>query len=122
MSTPFNRLCLFQVLQLQQRQEKFKDKLKQKALDNSCDECLKVFRNPQLLKIHKRNAHLKVRPHCDLCLKSFTTKRALNDHTENVHERKKPWYCKICGQTFRARVFLTDHYLEKHRDSEIILD
>ena len=121
-SVTWNYKNVLQARKLQERQDKFKSKHEKKIRDRKCDECGKVLKTPNLLDIHKRHAHLTVKPQCQLCAKSFTTKSGLSRHTKNIHERKMPWYCKICGKTFRAKAFLTDHYFEEHKDSQIVLD
>ena len=51
---------------------------------------------------------------CPTCQKCFTRPGPLNHHIRSVHQGKKTYKCKDCEE-----LFLTKHYLVKHRFEQV---
>lgn len=69
-----------------------------------CNQCLKKFNNPTVLKKHIRN-HAKVE--CQYCFKPLT-KKALKVHIDTVHLNIHSFHCE-CGKSFKHK-----HLLQRH--------
>ena len=46
---------------------------------------------------------------CDICGKDFKSNETLRSHVSAVHEKKKPWKCNKCGDTYKYRSGLDHH-------------
>ena len=96
-----------------QKSEKEIAKMKLKK-DKTCSICSKVFRNVNLLNIHKRK-HEKVTPFkCDICLTYFKKGDYLTKHKE-MHTSYK---CDLCIRYFADENKLTQHIQKRHNNTK----
>ena len=56
-----------------------------------------------------KKAKEKLRKVCEQCGKDFKTTSDLKVHVSSVHEKKRPWKCNKCGDTYRNRSGLLGH-------------
>ena len=89
-----------------------------------CDQCASIFRNPSILKQHKKRLHSEERSYvCNECDKGHVTKRELICHMA-VHTGKKAFpgfMCVECGKEFFHKIDLNDHQ-RSHEGINIVCD
>lgn len=79
-----------------------------------CHLCGKTFRTQASLLKHNRT-HTGERPFsCEFCDQRFTDKTPLLRHIASRHQEGRPYYCQVCGKTFKAAEQLRVH-VARHR-------
>ncbi|XP_044134284.1 telomere zinc finger-associated protein-like [Bufo gargarizans] len=79
-----------------------------------CHLCGKTFRTQASLLKHNRT-HTGERPFsCEFCEQRFTDKTPLLRHIASRHQEGRPYYCQVCGKTFKAAEQLRVH-VARHR-------
>ena len=82
-----------------------------RAKNYICEEedCSNTFSTSQGLKLHKRQAHLKIKYPCWECPYQATQLGNLKRHVKRVHENIKEHVCKTCGDQFTTKWGMIEH-------------
>lgn len=76
-----------------------------------CQYCEIILTQRKLLKEHIRTHHVSFK--CDHCGHDFDTIQKLDQHMW-VHSHKRPYFCKICQQTFSVLAYARLHISSVH--------
>lgn len=74
-----------------------------------CEECTKIFRHSYNFLRHQ-TIHTGIRPFfCHICGKSFRVSGGLQRHINEHHYGVKKYACEVCGKKFAAKATRDDH-------------
>ncbi|XP_055530928.1 GDNF-inducible zinc finger protein 1-like [Wyeomyia smithii] len=76
-----------------------------------CDICKKWLKNKLCLRKHMVQ-HSAVRHKCNQCDYSAVNMQCLRNHMRVQHTDLKPFACNVCGQTFKLKNTLLNHFVQ----------
>lgn len=81
-----------------------------------CNQCDKLFPQPENLLRHQKVIHSKARLHvCEVCDKSFSNSSNLRRHSlQHNNKPKRSFRCNVCKITLRSELILMKHKQRFH--------
>lgn len=89
----------------------------QDKCEHRCDYCQRPFGTAGRLQSHVEMTHSGTKSVCKICKRDCSNPSTLKTHMVNAHsdlEKRKRWYCHLCG-----KMFLRKHGLMSHQDKHL---
>jgi len=86
------------------------------------ENCKKVYKSKENLKLHNKNVHLQEKPYaCIFCDKKFSHRNGKTYHERKLHTKFLPYNCSTeeCGLSFASKSSLNYHMKSTHNGTKI---